>query len=130
MSIDFIKTLYYELLSYFVVKKTRYNIEGNCIKCGNCCRNIYSFGLKNEKELKLMSFFIPYYRNFYIKSSDEDGNLILSCKHIQSDNLCAIYSKRPKICKNYPKKIVYKNVNMPDGCGYRVYKKEFKDYLN
>ena len=32
--------------------KIKYEIEGNCNKCGNCCREIRSDGLKNEKELK------------------------------------------------------------------------------
>lgn len=129
MSIDFLKTCYYEFLSYFIPKKVKYRVEGECIKCGNCCRQIRAYGLKNEKELKLISFFIPLYKNFYITGYDENGDLILSCKHIQDNNLCAIYNKRPLFCKNFPAKIIDKNVETIDGCGFKVIKKKFSDYL-
>ena len=129
MSIDFIKSLYYEFLSHFVPEKIQYKVEGHCNKCGKCCKEIRSYGLKNEKELKFMQFLIPWYKNFFITGVDENKNIILSCKHIQNNGLCAIYRKRPNICRNYPKN--YNNIRyeLIDGCGFKVSKKEFKDYL-
>ena len=129
MSIDFIKSLYFEFLSYFVPQKIEYQIVGECKKCAKCCTQVRSYGMKNEKELKFMSLFFPYYRNFYITGKDEKGNLILCCKYITEDSLCAIYDKRPNICRNYPVKKIFENKQMIEGCGYKVIKKEFKDYL-
>ncbi len=129
MSIDFIKSVYSEIISYFVPQKIKYKIEGKCLQCGKCCKQIRSYGLKNEKELKTMQFFLPWYKRFFIIDKDENGELILSCKYLQTDGKCSVYNKRPFVCRNYPAKIINFNAEMPDGCGFKVIKKEFKDYL-
>ena len=129
MSIDLIKSIYFEILSYFIPQKIKYKIEGNCNKCGNCCRNIRAYGLKNEKELKFMQFIFPHYKRFFIRGVDESNNIILSCKYLNTNGECNVYNNRPKLCRDYPKKSIFLNLNMPDGCGYKVIKKEFKDYL-
>ena len=129
MSIDLIKSLYYEFISYFVPQKIKYEIEGNCNKCGNCCREIRSDGLKNEKELKFMQFIFPHYKRFFITGRDENNNIILSCKYLTPDGKCSVYDKRPKLCRDYPKKSISLNLAMPNDCGYKVIKKDFKDYL-
>lgn len=129
MSMDFLKSLYFELLSYFIPQKISYRIEGKCNKCGECCRQIRCYGLKNEKDLKLMQFFFPSYKHLYIKEIDENGELVLTCKELNKDNTCSIYNKRPLFCRTYPRKKINLNLEMIDGCGYRVIKKKFKDYL-
>ncbi len=128
MSLDFIKSLYYEFLSYFVPEKIIYKLEGQCIQCGKCCKNIRIYGLNNEKELKIMQFFFPRYRHLFIRTKD-DNNFVLSCKYLTSENKCSIYNKRPNFCKNYPSKYTNCNTEMIDGCGYKIIKKNFKDYL-
>ena len=129
MSIDFIKSLYYEFLSYFVSEKIKYEIKGSCIKCGQCCNQIHSYGMKNEKDLKIMQFFLPHYRRFFIRRKDENNNIILSCKDLDENGKCKIYEKRPKICRDYPKNLLKYNASMIEGCGFEIIKKEFKDYL-
>lgn len=129
MSINLLKSLYFEFISYFIPQKITYRIEGNCNKCGECCKQIRCYGLKDEKELKIMQFFFPAYKNLYIKDRDKNGELILSCKNISEDNTCKIYTKRPLFCRLYPKRKINFNAEMIDGCGYKVVKKEFKDYL-
>ncbi len=129
MSIDFIKSIYYELISYFVIEKINYKIEGSCNKCGKCCKEIRAYGLKNEKELKIMQFFLPLYKRFYIKNKDDNGNIVLSCIYLDENGLCMVYDKRPKLCRNYPAKSIGFNAEMIDGCGFKVIKKQFKDYL-
>ncbi len=128
MSIDLIKSFFFESLSYFVPEKIKYKIEGTCLQCGKCCREIRSYGLKNEKELKLMQIFLPHYRRFFITGKDEYNNLVLSCKYLTGSGKCSVYKKRPFLCKNYPSKINF-NAQMIENCGYKVVKKEFKDYL-
>lgn len=129
MSIDFIKSIYYEFLSYFVVEKQNYEIVGSCNKCGQCCKEIRAYGMKTEKDLKIMQFLFPWYKRFYILRTDEKGDIVLSCKHIKDNGECNIYNLRPFVCRNYPKKRINFNSEMIDGCGYQVIKKEFKDYL-
>ena len=129
MSIDLIKSIYYEFISYFIPQKIKYKVEGECNKCGNCCREIRMYGLKNEKELKIMQFIFPWYKRFYITKKDEHGNYVLSCIYLNNNGTCDVYKKRPFVCRNYPKKSIGFNAQMPDGCGYKITKKEFKDYL-
>lgn len=129
MSIDFIKSVYYEILSYFVTEKVDYKISGSCKKCGKCCKEIRCYGLKNEKEFKFMQFLFPHYKRFYIHKTDKDGNLVLTCRYLDDNGLCGVYEKRPLLCRNYPKRSISFNAEMIEGCGFNVLKKEFKDYL-
>ena len=123
------QNLYNEILSYFVPEKVQYEIKGECKKCGKCCRYMYSFDTYTEKEFKFMQFLYPPYRRFYIKGKDEYGNLIFACKLVSEDGLCTDYEHRLPMCKKYPKKVVNYPAVSHEGCGYRVVKKEFKDYL-
>lgn len=128
MSIDLIKSIYYELLSYFVIQKPKYSIEGKCIQCGKCCSQIRANGMRNEKDLKIMQFFFPWYRNFYIlKTTDEE--VILSCKNLLKNGKCKIYKFRPLVCRDYPNKNFQNKGELIEGCGYKIIKKPFKDYL-
>lgn len=129
MSIDFIKSLYYEFISYFIPQKIKYKVEGECLKCGKCCKEIRAYGMKNEKDLKIMQFFLPHYKRFFISRLDENGDIVLSCKHLSENGLCSVYKTRPHLCQNYPAKTIRFNGKMIDGCGYKITKKEFKDYL-
>lgn len=129
MIIDILKSIYYEIKSYFVPKQQEYEITGSCNKCGECCENIYATYKYTENEFRIMQFLFPSYKMFYIKEFDENGNTIFGCKNHSADGLCKIYDKRPKICRKYPQKKLSFYAEMPDGCSYKVNKKTFKDYL-
>lgn len=118
-----------EIKSHFVPEKVKYDIVGECKKCGKCCRCIYSIDTCNEQEFKFMQILYPVYKRFYIKGKDENGNLIFACKYVSEDGLCAVYNKRPKMCKRYPNKKIICDAKMHEGCGYSVIKKNFNDYL-
>lgn len=118
-----------EFLSYFVPEKVEYEIQGECKKCGKCCRYMYSFDTYTEKEFKFMQFLFPSYKRFYIKGKDEDGNFIFACKYVTDEGLCSVYEKRLPMCKRYPASKIFYPADLHDGCGYRVIKKTFKDYL-
>lgn len=130
MITDFLKSCYWEFMSYFVPQKQEYDIKGECIKCGKCCENLYSAHPCTEKEFKFMQIIFPTYRRFYIKKKDENGNLVFGCKYLTEDKLCSVYKKRPLMCKKYPQKKLSFYAEMPDGCGYYVEKKSFKEYLD
>lgn len=118
-----------EIKSYFVVEKTEYEIIGECKKCGKCCNYMYSFDTYTENEFKFMQFLYPAYKRFYIKGKDQDGNFIFACKYVSGEGLCTVYEKRLKMCRRYPCKKIKYPANLHEGCGYKVLKKDFKDFL-
>ncbi len=118
-----------ELKSYFVTEKTVYEVTGECRKCGKCCNYMYSFDTYTEKEFKFMQILFPPYKRFYIKGKDEEGNFIFACKYVTKEGLCSVYNKRLKMCKVYPRKRLLYPAKLHEGCGYKVIKKDFKDYL-
>ena len=118
-----------EIKSYFVPEKLRYDIVGECKKCGKCCNYMYSFDTYTEQEFKFMQALFPAYKRFYIKGKDAEGNLIFACKYVSEDGQCSVYKKRLKMCKRYPAKVIRHVASLHDGCGYKVLKKNFEDYL-
>ena len=127
--LDFLEVIKNEFLSYFVPEKVEYKIEGECKKCGKCCRYMYSFDTYTEKEFKFMQFLFPSYRRFYIRGKDESGNLIFACKYVTEEGLCSVYEKRLPMCKRYPEKKIYYPGKLHEGCGYKIVKKTFEEYL-
>ncbi len=126
---DLIYNIINEIKSYFVPEKIEYEIKGECKRCGKCCKNVYSVDMESEGEFKFMQFLFPSYRRFYIKGKDESGNFVFACKFVTEEGLCGVYEKRPAICKRYPAKSIKYCAKLHDGCGYKVVKKDFKDYL-
>ena len=124
------QNIYNEFLSYFVPENINYEITGECKKCGKCCRYMYSIDTYTEKEFKILQFLYPPYKRFYIRGKDDDGNLIFACKLVSDEGLCTDYKHRLSMCKKYPKRFVKFPAILHEGCGYKVNKKKFKDYLN
>lgn len=127
--LDFIVSFINEIRSYFVPERLTYKVVGECKKCGKCCNHMYSYDEYTEKEFKFMQLLFPAYRRFYIKGKDEDGKLIFACKLVSPEGLCTVYDKRLAMCRKYPAKQICFYAKMPEGCGYTVIKKDFKDYL-
>ena len=63
--LSFLTILKNELLSYFVPEKMEYKITGKCLKCGKCCRYMYSFDtytttdFKSEERMRQEISFLP-----------------------------------------------------------------------
>ena len=127
--LEILENIKNEFLSYFVPEKDEYEIQGECKKCGKCCRYMYSFDTYTEKEFKFMQFLFPSYRRFYIKGKDDKGNLIFACKYVTDEGLCSVYEKRLPMCKKYPSKKIFYPAKLHEGCGYKIVKKSFNDYL-
>lgn len=124
-----LKSIYYEILSYFVPEKIEYEITGECKRCGKCCNYMYSFDTYTPREFKIMQFLYPAYKRFYIKGRDDAGNLIFACKYVKEEGLCSVYDKRLNMCKRYPLPKIMYPAEMHKGCGFTVHKKKFSDYL-
>lgn len=118
-----------EIKSYFVPEKMKYEVTGECKKCGKCCNYMYSFDTYTEKEFKFMQMLFPSYRRFYIKGKDDEGNFIFACNDVSKEGLCSVYDKRPKMCRVYPNKRILYPAKLHDGCGFEVMKRCFEDYL-
>ena len=127
--LEILENIKNEFLSYFVPEKVEYEIQGECKKCGKCCRYMYSFDTYTEKEFKFMQFLFPSYRRFYIKGKDDKGNLIFACKYVTDNGLCSVYEKRLPMCKKYPSKKIFYPAKLHEGCGYKIVKKSFNDKL-
>ncbi len=127
---DLLFSIKNEILSYFVPERIKYKITGECKKCGKCCRYMYSVDKYSPTDFKIMQFLFPAYRRFYIKGTDDTGNLIFACKYVMDDGLCSVYDKRLKMCKNYPAKSIRFYGKLHEGCGYTIEKPDFKSYLN
>ena len=65
-----------------------------------------------------------------IKDKDEQGNLIFACRYVTEEGLCSVYEKRLPMCKRYPAKKIYYPGDLHEGCGYKIIKKTFEDYMN
>lgn len=130
MFIDFLRSVYYEIKSRFVTQQVRYRLEGRCIKCGDCCRYMYSIDTYTEEEFKLMTRFFPKYRRFKIIGRDEFENLVFACKLLDENGLCSDYKNRLKMCKNYPGPRLNAGGKLHKNCGYKIIpEKSFEDYL-
>jgi len=127
---DVIKVLYYEIKSYFVPQKVRYRLEGQCLKCGDCCRYMYSVDTYTEDEFKLTTKIFPKYKRFEIIGRDEYDNLIFACKLLDENGLCSDYKNRLKMCKKYPVTKIKGIAKLHKRCGFKIIsEKSFKDYL-
>ena len=127
--INIIKSIFWEILSYFVPERQKYKIKGKCKMCGKCCRYMYSKDTYTKREFEIMQMLFPAYKRFYIRGKDLSGNLVFACKYVKEDGLCSVYNKRLKMCKNYPNKFIHFPAQLHEGCGYYVEKKSFNDYL-
>lgn len=127
---DLLKSVIYELQSYFVPEKLTYKITGGCLKCGKCCNYMYSVDTYTEKEFKIMQMIFPKYKRFYIKGKDEYGNLIFACKLVTPEGLCSDYKNRLRMCRKYPARSIKYPAKLHEGCGYQVEQKLFKNYIN
>lgn len=122
--------IFYEIWSYFIPEKTEYKIIGNCKKCGECCRRMYSFDTYDERDFDLMKKIFPKYRRFEIVDKEEDGTLVFRCNLVGKDGLCTVYNNRLKMCKIYPFYKVKWGVSLPEHCGFKIVSnKKFEDYL-
>ena len=108
--LSFLETIKNEFLSYFVPEKMEYKITGECLKCGKCCRYMYSFDTYTTTDFKIMQFLFPAYRRFYIRGKDEEGI-------------------RLRMCKKYPASKIGYPGKLHEGCGYKVEDKSFETYL-
>jgi len=102
-------------------------IQGECRKCGTCCRNLILVDGKkivsSEEEFERLIKRVPDYAMFSIRpeSPNKDGDLIFHCSNLNHEGTCSIHATRPRICEGYPSKAMFvKDGNLFEKCGYYV----------
>ncbi len=88
--------------------------EGECVKCGQCCRNPSVSVVLPEDQARFYSYFGIEVSKIEDKFKGR-FSVGTVCRHFTPDHVCNIYENRPDICKNYPLK-----GNILHGtCGYK-----------
>lgn len=117
-----------------VIEGQYYERSGSCNQCGKCCSNIYLvYGQKTIDSLEMfeeVKLHNPEYEYFKPIVREDDG-LVFQCKHLQADNSCGIYDRRPNFCRKYPSEhSLLMGGKLAEGCGYRFrLLKSFQDVL-
>ena len=78
----------------------------DCRACANCCKVVSP--VLDQKDIKRLAKHLDMPRESfigeYLMEDPEDGEIIfksMPCPFL-SDNLCSVYSHRPKVCRSYP----------------------------
>jgi len=118
-----------KLIKFYWDKFTapKYILQGECKKCGRCCRNIVFFAydkpIKDNsvyEELRKTNKRLNY---FFLSGKNEKGELLFTCKSLLSDNRCKHYFLRSLYCRKYPlvKSLTTgEYLTPPEECGYKI----------
>lgn len=103
--------------------KTRYKVRGNCLKCGQCCRQIYLKVSRRQAASPLFARlsikWIEWLFDFRLKWIDyEDDYFVFECLNQKQDGTCGNYFWRPGICRNFPLADFFKEPVFIPGCGF------------
>lgn len=75
-----------------------------CIKCQRCCKEIAIYSMWQKQDDNIESV-IEFYNARGFQTYFENGYLTISHQNFPCPNLtkqgCKIYSKRPKVCREY-----------------------------
>jgi len=118
------------MLFSIVKKKNLFYLEGECLRCGQCCKKLILLNkgkpIKNLRIFKKISKNKDYYQLFTpLKETASDGALYFSCKNLTSENRCTSYENRPPICMRYPsREMIEKGGELPFSCGFKIIPKE------
>lgn len=89
-----------------IVAPPSHVLVGSCQKCGACCRSLVGDPPALVKRTPvLLRGFIAYHKathRFEAYARGPSGEIIFRCGHLQPDNTCGIYWRRPLVCRTYP----------------------------
>lgn len=103
--------------------KTRYVLEGKCLKCGQCCKQIYLKATPAQTNSPLFAKvsvrWIEWLFDFKLKWIDfQDNYFVFECKNLTKDGKCGNYPWRPNVCRNFPLVDYFNEPVFLPGCGY------------
>lgn len=102
----------------------RWPLSGSCNRCGRCCR-LLAVGVPAwlGRRSRLLAMVRGYYEEnygFVYEGFRADGCVVFSCASLGSDNLCRIYRRRPRLCRQYPDAWGPDRPDLYPECGYRL----------
>jgi hypothetical protein len=106
-------------------RKPRWRITGHCRRCGECC-HLLAMGLSPfmSRRAYLQDIIRWYYEanyGFHYEGLNDGRWMMFCCPHLDRDNLCRIYRRRPRICREYPSPYQAARPDVPPECGYHVH---------
>jgi len=130
---------FFQYLKFYYQKlfTSKYKIEGKCLQCGDCCRNIVFMieneYVKTETQFTSLQNLDKKYKHFEISGIDPKGVLLFKCKSLDDNNRCKDYLFRSLYCRAYPfvtEKIKLGGCETFEKCGYKIkINKKFNTYL-
>jgi len=104
--------------------RTPYKKEGHCLRRGNCCHYILVERPKGPFGW-LYYLWITQINGFYCRDSQArsfEGRdvLIMGCRHLRKNGLCAQHRLRPMVCRQWPVIEIFGRPQILKGCGYRA----------
>ena len=117
---------------------SKYKIEGKCLQCGACCRNIVFMiedeYVRDEQQFEDLKQFDKKYNCFEIAGRNDNGVLLFKCKSLDENHRCRDYMFRSIYCRMYPmvdSKIRLGGCETFDTCGYSIkINKKFSEFLD
>jgi len=102
----------------------RWRLSGTCVRCGRCCR-LLAVGVppwlgRRPRLLGLVRGYFEENYGFVYEGFREDGCLVFSCSSLGADNLCRIYRRRPRLCREYPSAWGPDRPDLYPECGFRL----------
>ena len=102
----------------------RISSEIDCTDCANCCKKVQP--LLDQEDIKKccegLRVSVSQFKKKYLKFDKEEGNFVFKekpCPFLKN-NLCSIYSHRPKDCKSFPhlhkKEFVFRLWGVVENC--------------
>jgi hypothetical protein len=102
----------------------KYVLQGDCQRCGACCRSLVGDPPQViKKSSVLLRTFIAYHRathRFEAYARGPNGEVLFRCGHLQTDNTCGIYWRRPLVCRTYPVVPSFGIPKLLPDCSYRI----------
>lgn len=106
------------------IVKPKHVLLGSCQRCGACCRSLVGDPPRIvKKNNTLLRTFIAYHRvthRFEAYARGPNGEVLFRCGHLQPDNTCGIYWRRPLICRTYPVVPFMEAPKLLPDCSYRI----------
>lgn len=115
-----------------VPKKTQYIRTGSCKRCGRCCRllalEMPAYIARRDLLVDLISRFHSFVLNF--RYEGRDGRyLVYSCGYFDGDASkprCRIYHFRHRLCRFYPRQLLYGYPKTHPDCGFKFARRDGK----
>ena len=103
-----------------------YRREGQCRKCGQCCKEILIGMEPRMLKISLLRNFAVWWNKYFnnlhlIGSFLDEGLMVFACDYLQADGRCGNYNwTRPVFCAEYPRLFNYfEKPTVLKNCGFK-----------